>query len=372
MKKIHFSKPDFSSRDYSVILKSLKSGWLTHGPKNLEFEKNFCSLVKSKYAISMNSCTSALECALKIIKKKGEVIIPSWTWVSTANVVLNTGNKPVFADVDINSRNITAEFIQKKITKKTIAVIVVHYSGLPCEMGNIVKLCRKNKLELIEDSAETLGATWNKRYTGSFGLGCFSFFPTKNITTTEGGMLTTNDKKRYEEIKKLIAHGINKDKKKFYWNRESDLPGHNFRLPNHLAALGISQLKRLKNLNNKRRKIARIYNTFLSKFPEIFLTQKIKKNLTHSYQMYSFQCNKKFRNSLLHYLKKKNIEASAHFDPPLHLQKYLKKYSINLPNTEILAKEIITLPMYPNLNKREIYRVLKNIENWYKENVKKK
>ena len=143
MKKIHFSKPDFSSKDYSVILNSLKSGWLTHGPKNLEFEKNFCSLVKSKYAISMNSCTSALECALKIIKKKGEVIIPSWTWVSTANVVLNTGNKPVFADVDINSRNITAEFIQKKITKKTIAVIVVHYSGLPCEMGNIVKLCKK-------------------------------------------------------------------------------------------------------------------------------------------------------------------------------------------------------------------------------------
>ena len=112
-------------------------------------------------------------------KKKGEVIIPSWTWVSTANVVLNTGNKPVFADVDINSRNITAEFIKKKITKKTIAVIVVHYSGLPCEMGNIVKLCKKNKLELIEDSAETLGATWNKRYTGSFGLGCFLFFQLK-------------------------------------------------------------------------------------------------------------------------------------------------------------------------------------------------
>ena len=144
----------------------------------------------------------------------------------------------------------------------------------------------------------------------------FFFFPTKNITTTEGGMLTTNDKKRYEEIKKLIAHGINKDKKKFYWNRESDLPGHNFRLPNHLAALGISQLKRLNNFNNKRRKIARIYDAFLSKFPEVFLIQKIKKNLTHSYQMYSFQCNKKYRNSLLHYLKKKILKLQPTFDPP--------------------------------------------------------
>ena len=131
------------------------------------------------------------------------------------------------------------------ITKKTIAVIVVHFAGLPCEMGNILKLTKKRKIELIEDSAETLGATWKKKYTGSFGIGCFSFFPTKNITTCEGGMLTTNSMERYIEIKKLIAHGINKGKKKHFWNREADLAGHNYRLPNHLASLGISQFKQL-------------------------------------------------------------------------------------------------------------------------------
>ena len=195
MKKIHLSKPNLIKEDYNVIQNSLKTGWLTHGPYNLLFEKKFCKLINVKYAVSMNSCTSALECALKTIKKKGEVIIPSWTWVSTANVVINTGNIPVFADVEINSRNVTAREIAKCITRKTIAAIIVHYGGLPCEMDNIIELARRKKFELIEDSAETLGATWKKKYTGSFGIGCFSFFPTKNITTTEGGMLTTNNKK---------------------------------------------------------------------------------------------------------------------------------------------------------------------------------
>ena len=369
--KIYLSKPELIKNDYNLVQRSLKTGWLTHGPNNLFFEKKFCKLIKVKYAVSMNSCTSALECALKIIKKKGEVIIPSWTWVSTANVVLNTGNIPVFADVEINSRNITANEIKKCITKKTIAVIIVHYGGLPCEMDNITKLLKQKNIELIEDSAETLGATWKRKYTGSFGTGCFSFFPTKNITTTEGGMLTTNDKKKYNWVKKLIAHGINKDKKRYFWNREAELPGHNFRLPNHLAALGISQLNRLKKFNNKRRKIAKKYDKFLGKFSDVFTVQKINKNLTHSYQMYSCLVKSKYRNNFLFFLKKKGIEASVHFDPPLHKQAYLAKYKKKLLNTERLSREIVTFPMYPSLKKREILKIFATIKEWYKSNVKK-
>ena len=370
MNQIPLFKSLLTNRDYQSIKKSLKSGWLTHGKNNLIFEKKFSKLIGSKFSISMNSCTSALECSLKIIKKKGEVIIPSWTWVSTANAVINTGNYPVFADVDINSRNITAEEIKEKITKKTIAVIVVHFAGLPCEMDEIVKITKSRKIHLIEDSAETLGATWKKKYTGSFGTGCFSFFPTKNITTTEGGMLTTNNKKSYITVKKLIAHGINKNKKIFFWHREADLPGHNYRMPNHLAALGISQLKKLKILNNKRRKIAKMYNIFLNKFPKFFNVQKINNNLTHSYQMYTVLVKAEKRKSFLYYLKKKGIEASVHFDPPLHLQKYLKKYYTRLPNTEILAKKLVTLPIYPNLKNREINKIFRVINNWYKKNYK--
>ena len=367
MKQIHLFKPSLSDKDYKSMLSSLKTGWLTHGENNLKFEKDFCKLIGTKYAISMNSCTSALECALKIIKKKGEVIIPSWTWVSTANAVINTGNIPVFADVNINSRNITGKNIKKNITKKTIAVIVVHYAGLPCEMDEILNITRKNKIELIEDSAETLGATWKNKQAGSFGTGCFSFFPTKNITTSEGGMLTTNSYNKYVEIKKMIAHGINKKIKKNFWHREADMAGHNFRMPNHLAALGISQLKKLKTFNKARREIAKKYDNFFSKFPDVFTTQKININLTHSYQMYSIQIKSNLRKRMLHYLKKKNIAASVHFDPPLHKQKYLSKYRKKLHNTEKLSKEIITLPIYPNLKKNEINRIFKTIKNWYKE-----
>ncbi len=370
MTKIPLFKSLVDRNDYKEMFKSLKTGWLTHGKNNIIFEKKFSKLIGAKYAVSMNSCTSALECALKVIKKKGEVIIPSWTWVSTANAVINTGNKPVFADVDLNSRNLTAEYILKKITKKTIAVIVVHYAGLPCEMDKILKLTKKYKIELIEDSAETLGATWKNKYTGSFGTGCFSFFPTKNITTTEGGMLTTNDKKKYEKIKKIIAHGINKKRKKFFWYRVADLAGHNYRLPNHLAALGISQLKKLKKYNIKRRKIAKQYDKFFSNLSDIFTVQQVDKKLTHSYQMYSILIKSNKRNSLLYFLKKRKIEASAHFDPPLHKQNYLKKYSTQLRNTEILAKQITTLPIYPSLKKSQLKRIFNTIHNWYKREKK--
>jgi perosamine synthetase len=367
MPNIPLFKSKIDNKDFKVMNESLKTGWLTHGKNNLIFEKNFAKYIGTKFAISMNSCTSALECSLKIIKKKGEVIIPSWTWVSTANAVINTGNKPVFADVEINSRNLTAEEIEKKITKKTIAVIVVHYSGLPCDMKKITELVKRKKINLIEDSAETLGATYKKKQTGSFGTGCFSFFPTKNITTTEGGMLTTNNEKHYNEIKKLIAHGINKDKKKFFWYRVADLPGHNFRLPNHLAALGNSQLKKLNKFNLARRKIAKQYDMFFNKLGSPFEVQIVKKNFTHSYQMYSVLVKEK-RNSLLKFLKKNGIDASVHFDPPLHKQNYLKKYSTSLKNTEILSKEILTLPIYPDLSKKNLNFIFQKIKQWSKNN----
>jgi perosamine synthetase len=334
-------------------------------------KKNFAKKINVKYAISLNSCTSALECALKILPKKGEVIIPSWTWVSTANAVLNTNNKPVFADVDINSRNLTAKEIKKKITKKTVAVIIVHFAGLPCDVGDIVKICKDFNLELIEDSAETLGAKWKNNYTGSFGTGCFSFFPTKNITTTEGGMLTTNSKIKYEKVKKYIAHGINKNLKKHFWHRIADLPGHNFRLPNHLAALGDNQLKRLETFNKLRGNIAKRYDDCLVKFPSLFEIQKIESKFTHSYQMYTFLVKKNLRNNFLYFMKRHKIEASAHFDPPLHAQKYLSKYqNSNLSNTEILSKQIVTLPIYPDLKINEIKRVISTINKWVKINEK--
>ncbi len=361
--QIPLCKPSIDSNELKIITKSLKSPWLTHGPYNLKFEKLFSEKFKIPYSLSMNSCTSALECAIKCQDLKGEIIIPSFTWVSTANAILNAGCKPVFADIELNSRNIDPQSIIKNITKKTVAIIIVHFSGLPCDMEKIVKICKKYKIKLIEDSAETLGATYRNEYTGSFGLGCFSFFPTKNITTTEGGMLTFQDKRLFNKAKLIIAHGIDKNLKKNFWHRESSLPGHNYRLPNHLAALGFSQLNKLNLFNKKRRAIAKIYDKELSAFSNFFTVQKIPKNFTHSYQMYTVRVPHKHRSSFLNFMRKKKIEVSVHFDPPLHQQKYLKKYvKKKLPKTDIISKEIVTLPIFPDMEKKQVQYVIKNIK----------
>jgi len=364
--KVPLSISQLTNKEIKIVADSLKTGWLTHGKNNLIFENKFSNYIGAKYSISMNSCTSALECAVKLIKKKGEIIIPSWTWVSTANAVINGGCKPVFADVELNSRNINAQEIKNKITKKTVGVIVVHFGGMPCDMAPIEKICKNRNIVLIEDSAETIGGTYNNKKTGSFGIGCFSFFPTKNITTTEGGMLTTNNIIYDKYVRKLIAHGIEKNKK-YPWKREAVLPGHNFRMPNHLAALGISQLKKLNSFNKKRNIIAKSYDSFFNKFPNIFTVQKIPKNFTHSYQMYTLRVKSKYRDSLLKFLIKNKIEASVHFFPPLHKQKYLSKYNMSkLKNTDILMNEILTLPISPNLSKKQIDYVKKITLYWLK------
>ncbi len=363
--KIPLCKPSIDNKELRLVNKSLKSGWLTHGPDNLIFESNFNKLIGSKYSVSMNSCTSALECAIKCLDQKGEIIVPSFTWVSSANAIINTGCKPVFADIDLETRNIKPNSVENLITKKTIAVMVVHFSGLPCEMDEISKICKKYKLHLIEDSAETLGAKINNKYTGSFGLGCFSFFPTKNITTTEGGMLTLNNKKMYIKAKKIIAHGISKSKEK-PWERYSILPGHNYRLPNHLAVLGNAQLKKLKQFNLKRNYIANLFKKNLNKFNNLIVIPKTPKNFTHVYQMYTVRILKGLRNNFVRYLNKYGIEASVHFDPPLHQQKIYQKYRKgNLKNTNLLSKQIATLPIYPDLKKNEVDYIIKIIKKWY-------
>ena len=180
-------------------------------------------------------------------------------------------------------------------------------------------------------------------------------------------MLTTNDKNVYEYVQKLIAHGIDKNKKKNFWDRIAVLPGHNFRMPNHLAALGQSQLKKLVKFNYQRNKIAKLYTNGLSKISNKIFPPKIPKGYTHSFQMYTIRVNKKIRKKLVSYLKKNHIEASVHFDPPLHKMSYLKKfYKKRLPTTEKLCKELITLPIYPEMGRNEVNYVLNKIKTFYK------
>ena len=371
---IPLSKPAFSKSEEKTALRVLNSGWLTHGKYNEKFEEVFKSYSGSKHCLTLNSCTSALELAVKCQDITGEVIVPSFTWLSSANAVISAGAIPVFCDSDIKTRNVKKEHIEPLITKKTEAVMIVHYGGQCCEMDDIVKLCKKHKLKLIEDSAETIGGTWKNKYAGSWGVGCFSFFPTKNITTGEGGMITCSNRKLYEKFKTTAAHGINTqsyEREKFKilpWERIANTAGHNFRMSNILAGIGFEQIKKIDYLNNKRIKNANSYNKLIRDL-KIPVEPPYKHPLTkHVYQTYSILVDPKFRDKLVIYLKKNNIGASVHFTPPLHLQDYYKKnypQRIKLKNAELISKSTISLPMFPDLKLEEIEYVCKYLKKFF-------
>jgi perosamine synthetase len=369
--QIPLAIPQIGQEEKEAVLKVLESGWLAHGEYNQKLEEDFADFIGVKHAITMNSCTSALEVSLKVHGITGEVIIPSFSFVATANAVVNAGAKPVFCDVDIETRNVTAEHIESCITPNAEAVIVVHFGGQPCAMDDIVALCEKYGLLLIEDSAETIGATWKGKQAGSFGIGCFSFFPTKNMTTGEGGMVTCNDDSIAPKIRVLISHGISsttfvREAAEKPWFRSAIMAGHNFRMSNILAAIGYYQFKKLDKMNHKRQLLANHYDKGIKHRNLPVKTPEVQERATHVYQMYTVQVmdhNK--RDVWIHELRKNGVGASVHFDPPVHLQQfYQESYPVKrpLPNTEILAKSLITLPMYPDLSVQEVDHVLDVME----------
>jgi len=367
--KIPLSKPYLNKKELKAVEQVLNSGWLTHGPKNQEFEEKFAEYIGTKYAVSLNSCASALFAVIKALEITEEIILPSFTFVASANAIVTAGAKPVFADIDYQTNNIDPQDIERKITKKTQAIMPVHFAGQSCQMDKIIALAKKYKLWVIEDSAEAIGAEFKNKKTGSFGIGCFSFFPTKNMTTGEGGMVTTNDKKLVQKIKTLAGHGISKPtnqriKTKKPWYRVATLAGYNFRMSNILAAIGVEQLKKIEKMNSLRRKHAAYLNKKLQHLKQIDVPIEMP-NARHVYQMYTIKLKEGNRDILVKKLKEKGIEASVHFDPPVHLQPYYKKYGYqknDLPVTEKVAQSIITLPLYPQMTKKDLDYIIYHLK----------
>lgn len=361
--------PQIDLEEEQTVLEVLKSGWLTHGPYNEKFEEKFAEFIGVKEAIAMNSCTSALEIALKANDIKGEVIIPSFTFVATANAVVNTGGTPVFCDVDFDTRNVTVETIKQVLTDKTQAVIIVHFAGQPCQIDAIAQFCKENNLLLIEDSAETIGAKQKGKQAGSYGIGCYSFFPTKNMTTGEGGMLTCDDSELAEKIRALIGHGIVKssfqrEKSEKPWFRSATIAGHNFRMSNLLAAIGFHQIDKLDTMNNNRKKLAQAYDELLKDNTLNICVPKVAENCEHVYQMYTVTVEESKRDFLVNELRKRGIGASVHFDPPVHLQEYyIKNFQprVSLSNTEKLANCIVSLPLYQTMPLEYVQIVVDNM-----------
>jgi len=369
--------PDLSEEELNLVKEVLDSGWLAHGPKNKQFEEEFAKYIGVKKAVSLNSCTSALHLAIEAQEITGEVILPSFTFVASANAVVTAGAKPVFADIEYATCNLDPEKIREAITDKTEAVMPVHFAGHPCKMDEILELAKEHNLKIIEDSAECIGGEYHGKKTGSFGSGCFSFYPTKNMTTGEGGMLTTDDEELAGKVKAMRGHGIEsttyeREKKEKPWLRAASYAGYNFRLCDILAAIGLIQLKKLDEMNELRRKHAAYLNKHLNLGG--INTPFESRDCKHVYQMYTVKvADGVDRTQFVQGLREMGVGASVHFDPPIHLQPYYLNGRFNrgdLSNTEKVADSIVTLPMYPQLQREDLDKMVSSIEESLKDSVK--
>ncbi len=362
MNKIPLCIPFTGEEEINAVSEVIKSGWYAHGPKNHEFEEMFAEYHGVKHAFSMNSCTSAIHLAVEGMGITGEVIIPSFTFVATANAVITGGARPVFADIEYDTCNIDPASIERLIGPETEAIMPVHYGGQSADMTAIMKLAADHNLKVIEDTAETIGGTHHGKLTGSFSTGCFSFYPTKNLTTGEGGMLTTDDDQLAGRVKALLAHGIDKstyereDLEKS-WFRSASRIGYNFRMSNILAAIGVEQMKKLPEMNQRRRENARRLNAALQEIPEVIPPVERAEN-KHVYQMYTVRVQDGIdRDSFVRGLNQRGVGASVHFYPPVHLMPPYQGSefrSDRLNVTEQVMNEIVTLPMYPQMEEEDL------------------
>ena len=367
-------EPWISSEDKKIVNKTLAQSMLTLGPRLEKFEADFCKYSQAKYAIAVSNCTAALHLSLKAlgIKKDDEVIIPDLTFVADANAVLACNAKPVIVDINKENFFLSIPNIKKNITKKTKAIIPVHIYGQVCNIDEILDVARDNNLKVIEDCAHAIGTFHNSKHVGNLGnTGCFSFYPTKNITTAEGGMVTTNSKKIAEKIRQLRSHGMTKSLKsryssKYPWIFDIVEPGYNYRMDEIRAALGITQLKRIKKINELRKNASFYYHKNLQNIPGIILPDMVN-DKSHSYHLYTIRVTKSFklsRNQLFKKLKDNGIRTTVYW-MPIHEYTAFRKFakSSNIINTAKIYDQILALPLFPNISKKHQDSVIKVIKS---------
>jgi dTDP-4-amino-4,6-dideoxygalactose transaminase len=353
-RKIKLFEPNIGKNEENAIKRVLKSKLWASGAgtgKVLEFEKKFKKYVNSKNCIAVNSGTAALNLALSIydIKNK-EVIIPSLTFIATANAVIMNGGKPIFVDIDPYTLNIDAEKIENSITEKTKVILPVHFAGLSCDLSKIHSLAKKYNLKIIEDAAHAAGASYKNKKIGSHvNTVCFSFHPIKNLAMPTGGLISINDKNHKKSRELLLARrwcGITDRRGTKYDVKEI---GNNYYMNEFSAAIGLTQLKKLDKLNSIRRKIAKRY------YEEIKLDTKMPYDKNCSYHLYWILV--KNRNKFIKKLSKYKIETGTHYRP-IHTFSFYKS-KIKLKITENVGKSIVTIPCHPNLKDMDIDKIIK-------------
>ena len=360
-------QPMLDNNERVLVQNCLKENWISSKGKYIEkFEKSFSNKFGYKFSTSVSNGTVALHLALLAlgIKKGDEVIIPSMTFVAVANAVTYVGAKPIFADINLDNWTINPNDIYKKITKKTKALICVHIYGASCDLKKINKILKRKKIFLIEDCAEAIGSKYNNKYVGNFGdISTFSFYGNKTITTGEGGMVVTQNKKIDERVKLLKGQGLNKKNLYDYYNHI--VIGYNYRMTNICAAIGLAQLKKIDQILKMKEKIFLRYKKNLKEVPVKFQEQiRIKKNFNSNW-LISILCNtKKTRNNLINFLSKNKIETRTLFIPMHKLDIYKSK--VKLINTEHIFDKGISLPSYPNLTLKNVDKICRVIKLFFK------
>lgn len=360
---IPYGRQSITEEDIQAVVDVLHSDYLTTGPKVLDFEKKVADYVGAKYAVAIANGTAALHaaCFAAEIGKGDEVITTPITFAASANCVFYCGGKPVFADINSETYNISPEEIEKKITEKTKAVIPVHFTGQPCDMERILGIAKKHHLVVIQDGAHALGADYKGQKIGSIGdMTIFSFHPVKHITTGEGGMVVTNNEEFYKRLILFRSHGITRDenlllKNEGSWYYEQLVLGYNYRITDIQCALGISQLKRLDDFIERRRGLVERYNAAFAENPKI-KTPYMAEGCNSSWHLYIIQVDE--RREVFEKLRAAGIGVNVHYIP-VYKHPYYQENGygdVYCENAEALYKHIISLPLYSDLtNKQQDY-----------------
>lgn len=372
---IVFGSPKIEQREIDEVIDSMKSGWLGTGPKVAHFENMFKQYKGSQYALAVNSCTAALHLSMLVvgIKPGDEVIVPAMTFAATANSVIHAGGKPVFADCDRRTMNIMPEDIKRKITKKTRAIVPVHFAGRMCDMPAIKSIAQEHDLRIIEDCAHAIETAQGGKKAGTIGdLGCLSFYVTKNIVTGEGGMIITDNEKYANRIKNLALHGMSKDA----WQRFSDTGykhyqvvecGYKYNMMDLQAAIGIHQLSNINAYWERRRHIWRQYQSAFEKYP-VFLPPPSSDNETHAYHLYTLLLDidklSITRDQFLAEMTKRRIGVGVHYIAlnlhPFYQEAYGYRAG-DFENAEWVSERTVSLPLSPKLTDSDVEYIVSNV-----------
>lgn len=383
-KKFQVFRPSINKIEINSLIKVMKSGWLTSGNVTLKFENEVRKTLKVKNAIAVNSCTNGIFAALHALglKKNDEVITTPLTFVSTIHNLFNFGLKIKLVDINLDDFSLSAKILEKNISSRTKCVLITHYGGIPANIKEIIKICKRKNIKVIEDAATAFGAKLNNKNIGSFNnsIAVFSFYANKIITTGEGGVITLNNNRIAKKIRNLISCGIDKDPwqrslAKKSWFYKVPIYGFKYNFTDLQASIGLEQIKKLKKIQHYRRQLRKLYDKELKPLydNQILIKNYKNKKSVYSEYIYTLLINENYtnlkRDNLIMFLKKKNINCTVHYIPAnKHLFYKYKFNNFKLTNSDYVFNNILSIPFHNNISMKDAVYIAREIKKFFKIN----